>query len=81
MKKDHRDNLEFFLSNVGQLYLTGCGRSPCSTLGGSSPARPPGGLEMVPRKQTSGCWATSTPLACPPPHPVSGVSEVLGEMG
>ena len=31
MKKDHRDNLEFFLSNVGQLYLTGCGRSPCST--------------------------------------------------
>lgn len=31
MKKDHRDNLEFFLSNVGQLYLTGCGRFPCST--------------------------------------------------
>ncbi|XDA81106.1 hypothetical protein R6Z07F_011082 [Ovis aries] len=28
MKKDHRDNLEFFLSNVGQLYLTGIDVNP-----------------------------------------------------
>ncbi|XP_052513198.1 fatty acid synthase [Budorcas taxicolor] len=28
MKKDHRDNLEFFLSNIGQLYLTGIDVNP-----------------------------------------------------
>lgn len=28
MKKDHRDNLEFFLSNVGRLHLAGCVLSP-----------------------------------------------------
>uniref|UniRef100_A0AAN0MN29 Fatty acid synthase n=1 Tax=Bubalus bubalis TaxID=89462 RepID=A0AAN0MN29_BUBBU len=28
MKKDHRDNLEFFLSNMGRLYLTGIDVNP-----------------------------------------------------
>lgn len=32
MKKDHADNLQFFLSNVGQLHLAGWVRAP---------ARPP----------------------------------------
>lgn len=37
-------------------------------LGGPSAARPQGGLEMVPRKRASGCWATSTtPRHAPPP--------------
>lgn len=53
---------------------------PCSTPGGSSPARPQAGLEIVPRKRTSGCWGHLYTLAMPP-TPVSAVSRVLGEMG
>lgn len=75
MKKDHRDNLEFFLSNVGQLYLTGAPLSLLN-LGGSSAARPQGGLEMVPRERASGCWATSTTPRHAPSHPVSAISGV-----
>lgn len=37
MKKDHRDNLEFFLGNVGRLHLMGCVPSPCLTLGAPQP--------------------------------------------
>ncbi|XP_006886190.1 PREDICTED: fatty acid synthase [Elephantulus edwardii] len=29
MKKDHRDNLEFFLTNVGKLHLSGIDVNPC----------------------------------------------------
>ena len=36
MKKDHRDNLEFFLGNVGRLHLMGCVPSPCLTPGSPS---------------------------------------------
>ena len=42
---------------------------PCPTLGGSSPARPQAGLEIVPRKQTSGCWGHLCTLAMPPTRP------------
>ena len=64
MKKDHEDNLEFFLSNMGQLYLTGC-----------VPAQPweaphwPGhrpALRLSPGSGPLGAGATSAPLPCPP---------------
>ena len=64
MKKDHEDNLEFFLSNMGQLYLTGC-----------VPAQPweaphqPGhrpALRLSPGSRPLGAGATSAPLPCPP---------------
>lgn len=79
MKKDHKDNLEFFLSSMGRLYLTGC-----------VPAQPweaphqPGhrpALRLSPGSGPLGAGATSAPLPCPPPHPVSAVSRVLGETG
>lgn len=41
MKRDHRDNLEFFLRNVGRLHLLGWVGCPCWAAGEG--ARFPGG--------------------------------------
>lgn len=40
MKKDHRDNLEFFLSNVGRLHLMGWVCRPCWALWWGDPRFP-----------------------------------------